>query len=133
MGILNRIVVGTTPWMPKFIVGRIASVYVAGDKLEDGLNLVRKLNKKGFVGTLDLLGEEVRNRRGITKTTKSYCDLIEGIANAGVDCNISLKLTAFGCMKYIAKSGASLLDSRSTDANISGVSVSILKNTLLES
>jgi len=96
MGILNRIVVGTAPWMPKFVVGRIASVYVAGDKLDDGIDLVRKLNKRGFVGTLDLLGEEVRNRRGITKTTKSYCDLIEGIANSGVDCNISLKLTAIG-------------------------------------
>jgi len=96
MGILNRIVVGTAPWMPKFVIGRIAAVYVAGDKLEDGVNLVRKLNKQGFVGTLDLLGEEVRNRRGITKTTKSYCDLIDGIANSGVDCNISLKLTALG-------------------------------------
>jgi len=96
MGILNRIVVGTVPWMPKFVVGRIAAVYIAGDKLEDGINLVRKLNKKGFVGTLDLLGEEVKNRRGITKTTKSYCNLIEGIANSGVDCNISLKLTALG-------------------------------------
>jgi proline dehydrogenase len=54
------------------------------------------LNKQGFVGTLDLLGEEVWNRRGITKIAKSYCDLIEGIANAGVKCNISLKLTAVG-------------------------------------
>ena len=67
MGILNGIVVGTAPWMPKFVIGRIASVYVAGDKLEDGISLVRALNKKGFVGTLDLLGEEVENRRGITK------------------------------------------------------------------
>ena len=96
MGILNKIVVSTSPWMPKFVIGRIAAIYVAGDKLEDGINLVRKLNKKGYVGTLDLLGEEVKNRRGITKTTKSYCDLIEGIANAGVKCNVSLKLTALG-------------------------------------
>lgn len=96
MGILNRIVLGTAPWMPKFVIGRIAAVYVAGDKLKDGIDLVRKLNKRGFVGTLDLLGEELKNRRGITKTTNSYSDLIEGIANAGVKCNISLKLTALG-------------------------------------
>ena len=96
MGLLNRIVLSTAPWMPKIVIGRIASVYVAGNKLEDGIDLVRKLNKKGFVGTLDLLGEEVKNRRGITKTTNSYCDLIDGIANSGVDCNISLKLTAIG-------------------------------------
>ena len=96
MGILNRIVLSTAPWMPKIIIGKIASVYVAGDELKDGIDLVRKLNNKGFVGTLDLLGEEVKNRRGITKVTKSYCDLIDGIANSGVDCNVSLKLTALG-------------------------------------
>ena len=45
MGILNRIVVGTAPWMPKFVVGRIAAVYVAGDKLEDGINNFAKLFK----------------------------------------------------------------------------------------
>ena len=38
MGILNRIVVGTAPWMPKFMIGRIASVYVAGDKLEEEIS-----------------------------------------------------------------------------------------------
>ena len=74
MGILNRIVVGTAPWMPKFVVGRIASVYVAGDKLDDGINLVRKLNKRGFVGTLDLLGEEVKTGIVIQKTQKSNSD-----------------------------------------------------------
>ena len=96
MGILNRIVLSTAPWMPKVVIGRIASVYVAGSKLGDGIDLVRKLKKLGFDGTLDLLGEDEINRRGITKTTNSYCDLIDGIANSGVDCNISLKLTAIG-------------------------------------
>ena len=51
MGILNGIVVRTAPWMPKFIIGRIASVYVAGDKLEDGLNLAKLVNSRGFSAT----------------------------------------------------------------------------------
>ena len=59
MGILNSLVVGSAPLMPKFMIGKIASVYVAGDKLEDGLKLAKKLNSKGFSATLDLLGEEV--------------------------------------------------------------------------
>ena len=42
MGILNSIVVGTAPLMPKFMIGKIASVYVAGDSLEDGLKLAKK-------------------------------------------------------------------------------------------
>ena len=49
MGLLNSLVLGSTKVMPKFIIGRIAAVYVAGDKLEDGLNLVEKLNSKDFL------------------------------------------------------------------------------------
>ena len=67
MGILNGIVVRTAPWMPKFIIGRVAAVYVAGDKLEDGLKLSQLVNSKGFSATLDLLGEEVRNRKENTE------------------------------------------------------------------
>jgi proline dehydrogenase len=96
MGLLNSLVLGSTKVMPKFIIGRIAAVYVAGDKLEDGLNLVEKLNSKGFSGTLDLLGEEVTNRRQTNRIRDSYCELLDGIANAGIDCNVSLKLTALG-------------------------------------
>jgi proline dehydrogenase len=96
MGILNGIVVRTAPWMPKFVIGRVASVYIAGDKLEDGLKLSKLLNSKGFSATLDLLGEEVSNRTETNRIRNSYCELLEGIANFGVDCNISLKLTALG-------------------------------------
>ena len=96
MGILNGIVARTAPWMPKFIIGRIASVYVAGDKLEDGLKLSKLVNSKGFSATLDLLGEEVHNRTETNKARDSYCELVEGIANFGIDCNVSLKLTALG-------------------------------------
>jgi len=96
MGFLNWLVVGSAPLMPKFIIGRVASVYVAGDKLEDGLDLAKKLNSKGFTATLDLLGEEVSNRKEANKIKQSYCDLLDGIANYGIDCNISLKLTSLG-------------------------------------
>ena len=96
MGILNSLVVGSAPLMPKFMIGKIASVYVAGDKLEDGLKLAKKLNSKGFSATLDLLGEEVKNRKQTNLVRNSYCDLLDGIANWGIDCNVSLKLTALG-------------------------------------
>ncbi|MEC8875627.1 MAG: proline dehydrogenase family protein [Candidatus Thermoplasmatota archaeon] len=96
MGILNYLVVRTAPWMPKFVVGRVASLYVAGDKLEDGLELSRLLNSKGFSATLDLLGEEVKSRKETNRIRDSYCDLLEGIENSGIDCNVSLKLTALG-------------------------------------
>ena len=96
MGLLNGIVVRTAPYMPKFIIGKIASRYVAGDSIEDGISLVQKLNQKGFSGTLDLLGEEVTDITKASKITKSYCSILDAIEDAGVDCNISLKLTSMG-------------------------------------
>ena len=96
MGILNSLVVGTAPLMPKFMIGKIASVYVAGDSLKDGLKLAKKLNEKGFSATLDLLGEEVENRKQTNQIRNAYCELLDGIANWGIDCNVSLKLTALG-------------------------------------
>lgn len=96
MGILNSIVMRTAPMMPKFMIGKIASVYVAGDSLADGLDLAKRLNSKGFLATLDLLGEEVENRKQTNQIRNSYCDLLDGIENSGIDCNVSLKLTALG-------------------------------------
>ena len=78
------------------MIGKIASVYVAGDKLDDGLKLAKKLNDKGFSATLDLLGEEVKNRKQTNRIRHSYCEMLDGIANWGIDCNVSLKLTALG-------------------------------------
>ena len=78
------------------MIGKIASVYVAGDKLDDGLKLAKKLNDKGFSATLDLLGEEVKNRKQTNRIRNHYCELLDGIANWGIDCNVSLKLTALG-------------------------------------
>jgi proline dehydrogenase len=96
MGILNWLVVGSAPLMPRFIIGKVASLYVAGDKLDDGLELAKKLNTKGFAATLDLLGEEVKNRKQTNRIRNYYCELLDGIANLGINCNISLKLTALG-------------------------------------
>ena len=79
MGLLNGIVVKTAPYMPKFVIGKIASRYVAGDSIDDGISLVKRLNQKGFSGTLDLLGEEVTDISKASKITKSYCEILDAI------------------------------------------------------
>ena len=96
MGLLNSMVVKTAPYLPRFIIGKIASRYIAGVSIEDGISLVKRLNQKGFSGSLDFLGEEVTDIRKATKITKSYCEILDAIEEAGVDCNVSLKLTSMG-------------------------------------
>jgi len=96
MGLFNRLIVMMMPYMPRFLVGSIASRYVAGDTQEDALELVARLNRQGFCATLDMLGEDVETMEAACKTRDDYLALADALAESGVDANISIKLTAFG-------------------------------------
>ncbi len=74
----------------------LASRFVAGDTAAEAIKAVSKLNEKGFKATLDFLGEECRSQHKAAEGTKEYLGLIKAIRSAGVDCNISVKLTQFG-------------------------------------
>ena len=60
--ILDRLVVGTLPFVPKAVVGRFARRYVAGETLEDAVRTVRELAAEGAMATIDVLGESVTRR-----------------------------------------------------------------------
>ena len=62
MSLFDRLVVTTLPVVPKFIVRRVASRYVAGEEIADAGRVVRELHEEGSVTTIDVLGEEVDDR-----------------------------------------------------------------------
>ena len=96
MNPLNRLVVRTLPLVPKAVVRRIASRYVAGETLEEALALVRGLNAEGCMATLDVLGEDVTGQDETEATVVRYQQALAGIAASGLDSNISVKLSALG-------------------------------------
>ncbi|HEY3296197.1 MAG TPA: proline dehydrogenase family protein [bacterium] len=96
MSLFDRIVVASIPMIPKFVVGKVAAPYVAGESLEDGLRTARALNSKGIMATMDVLGEFVHEKDKAEASVKQYLDLIAGIARDKLDANISVKLTAMG-------------------------------------
>ncbi len=96
MNPLNRLVVRTLPLVPKAVVRRIASRYVAGETLEEALALVRSLNAEGCSATLDVLGEDVTRPDETEATVIAYERALADIAARGLDSNISVKLTALG-------------------------------------
>ena len=96
MSFFSRFVVTTLPLVPKFLVGRVARPYVAGETLEDALRVVQELNDQGAMATLDLLGEEVLLRERATEAVEEYRRLFEAIAAEGLDANVSIKLTMLG-------------------------------------
>ncbi len=96
MGIASWIIVKGLPLVPKAIVGRIASRYVAGEKLEDALAVVEQLAAEGAMATLDLLGEEVSERSRAIASADEYVRMLDAIAARGLPSNVSIKLTSLG-------------------------------------
>jgi proline dehydrogenase len=96
MSVFNRLLVTTLPLVPKPIVGRVASRYVAGETLDDALRVIRNLNSEGAMATLDVLGEEVHEREKAVASTDEYVRVLHTIAAQQVDSNVSLKPTMLG-------------------------------------
>jgi proline dehydrogenase len=96
MSALNRLLVASLPLVPKAIVGRVASRYVAGETLEDALAAVRELNAKGAMATIDVLGEEVGEREKAAAAVEEYVRVFAAISRDGLDANVSIKLTLLG-------------------------------------
>ncbi len=96
MSVFNRLLVTGLPAVPKPIVGRVASRYVAGESLDSAIRVVRTLNQQGAMATLDVLGEEVSEREKATAAVEEYLQVFETIDREKVDSNVSIKLTLLG-------------------------------------
>ncbi len=120
MNPFNSLVVRTLPLVPKSIVRRIASRYVAGETIEQALDLVRSLNAEGSMATLDVLGEDVTRREETEQTVLEYQRALEEIAARRVDSNISVKLTALGLKldpAFCRRQFARIVDAAKTHGN----------------
>lgn len=96
MSTFNRLLVTGLPAVPKPLVGRVASRYVAGESLADAVRVVRNLNQQGAMATVDLLGEEVQEREKALEAVEEYLRVFDSIAAEGLDSNVSIKLTLLG-------------------------------------
>ncbi|HEX2162569.1 MAG TPA: proline dehydrogenase family protein [Thermoanaerobaculia bacterium] len=96
MGLFDRAVVSSLPLVPRPVVGRVASRYVAGETLAEAVDAVRRLNGRGAMATLDVLGEEVAERATARAAVDEYLRVLAAIEREGLDCNVSIKLTLLG-------------------------------------
>src|SRR5437762_1609668 len=75
---------------------RVARRFVAGEQLNEAIDVIRAFNAKGIRATFDHLGESVTDEREARAAAQSYITLLDRIAQTGIDSNVSLKLTAMG-------------------------------------
>ena len=76
--------------------GGFARRFIAGETVEEAIEAARQLEAAGLMVTLDFLGESVASIAEADAATRAYLAVIDKIAAAGIERNISLKLTQLG-------------------------------------
>jgi proline dehydrogenase len=94
--IIDRAIVRALPAVPRQVVKRLSSRYIAGTTLAEACDVVRELNAHGKEATLDVLGEEVTLREEAIGLRDAYRRALDTIEEDGLRSNVSVKLTALG-------------------------------------
>jgi len=96
MNFLNRVVVGTLPFVPRPVVRYYSSRYMAGETIDEAVCCVRQLNKEGKLATLDVLGEDITSTDEAILAREQNIQVLHAIARENIDSNLSIKLTSLG-------------------------------------
>jgi proline dehydrogenase len=75
---------------------RLSSRFVAGSQLSDALAVCRGIRSDGIGATLDYLGENVKSLDEAAACRDTYLRMLHAMQDAGVEPNVSIKLTQFG-------------------------------------
>jgi proline dehydrogenase len=95
---INKIIAGILPWMPKKLIWIFSRKYIAGKTLDEAVAVTRRLNAQGIKVTIDLLGEFIHTLHQASENRESYLQILERIAVEKLDANISVKPTFFGLL-----------------------------------
>lgn len=78
------------------VARRVASRFVAGETLEQALEVVTRLRSEGYFVSLDLLGENVDGLGEAEKAMEEMLAAVRSLQDLQIDCNLSVKLTQLG-------------------------------------
>lgn len=98
MSVMDRLVAAALPLTPRFVVGRVARRYIAGETIGHAVESIRALNGKGVLATVDVLGEFISDFSEARATAAEYGRMQDAIAEHDLGSGISVKLTAFGLL-----------------------------------
>jgi len=78
------------------IAQKMSARFIAGETLDQAIEVVKILNKKGINATLDHLGENVSSREGAILAADEILSIIDRLKNERVASGISIKLSQIG-------------------------------------
>jgi proline dehydrogenase len=96
MGVVDKAIANSVPIIPRPIVKKISSRYIAGDTLQEAVSTIRDLNKQGCVATIDLLGESTESKADAVSKLRDYEKVVDALDEHDLNSGISVKLTGLG-------------------------------------
>jgi proline dehydrogenase len=94
--VLDSAIVRMLPAVPKPVVRRLSSRYIAGPTLDDARRTVAALAAEGKLATVDVLGEEITRVEEAEGITAGYLEVLAALEADGAEVNVSVKLTGLG-------------------------------------
>lgn len=98
MSVVNNAIVKFVGLLPKPVVKIFAQRYIAGETLQDAVNVVKELNAKGIHATIDVLGEAIKNKDEAVEAKNECLKVLDAIDENKLMANLSVKPTQFGLM-----------------------------------
>jgi len=94
--LVNKLLVASIPIVPRPVIRKFASRYIAGEEISDAVRVVRGLNADGVMATLDVLGEDITHRDEARASKDVILEVLGAIRREQLDSNVSVKLTQLG-------------------------------------
>ena len=91
----------TNPWLRDHVtkwgfVRKSVTRFMPGEQIEDALAAAQELQKVGITTILTRLGENLTRAEEFEEVTQHYLDVLDKVAEAGLDAHISIKPTQLG-------------------------------------
>ena len=96
MAIFHDLLVKMVEMMPQKMVWIFSRKYIAGESLEAAVELVKELNSKGIIATMDVLGEAISTKEEAVNAKDKAMQVLEIINKEKLDANLSIKPTQLG-------------------------------------
>lgn len=94
----NKMIAALLPYMPKKFVWLFSKKYIAGETLDDAIQVSKDLNSKDILVTLDLLGEFISTLDEAEANKDAYLNIIDQAQKNDIKGNYSIKPTFFGML-----------------------------------
>jgi proline dehydrogenase len=96
MSLLDQLIAASLAVIPKPVVGIVAKHYIAGETMEEALDVASDLEDRGFLTSVDVLGEDPTRIEQARGAAELYGRLVDEIEKRSLSANVSIKPTLFG-------------------------------------